>query len=210
MPTKAQIAAKKKTAAAKKPATKRAASTSRASTAKATEAKTTAKPGKRAAAGDMDAKNTTTVVKMRSQGKPWSEIAESISTTPGKAQFLMMKHRVAEGEVAKISTNGKPEQVLARLVKARTACDEFASWGWISARSGLSEGVIKKMLADSGDYEPRAVNIAAQRAENNGTSTASKTTGTPKRAAKKPAAKTGAAAAKAKAAARKKKSNPSS
>jgi hypothetical protein len=208
MPTKSAIKAKK--AGASKPAAKRkpAASAGRAATAKATENKSSA--GKREAAAAQDTKNMATVVKMRGQNKPWSEIAEAISTTPGKAQFLMMKHRVAEGEVPTISQNGKPEQVTARLVKARNSADEFSSWGWLSARSGLSEGVIKNMLAEAGSYTPREVNIAAQRAAANGGGAAAKTTtaSTAKPKAK-PKPKAGTAAAKAKAKARTKRSNPS-
>jgi hypothetical protein len=118
-----------------------------------------------------------------------------------------MQHRVAEGEVPTISTNGNSDAVVKRLVTARNKADEFSSWGWLSARSGLTENVIKKMLLDAGEYEPKSSNIAAVRAAANGGG--STKTATPKAKPKAKPAATGSAAAKAKAKARTKKANPS-
>lgn len=180
----------RKTAAAK-------AGTSRAkTTAKATgKGKTAAKSAedtatKREMLAEQNAAHTERIVEMREAESSWAEIAEELSITPGKAQFLMMKHLVAEGEVPAITARNDAD-MLKKLVAARNKADGHSSWGWLSARSGLSEGVIKAMLAESGDYEPRAENIAAIRAEKNGGSKPAK------KEKATPAAKTTATAKKA-------------
>jgi hypothetical protein len=111
-----------------------------------------------------DAKRTARMLEMRGNGDSWGKIAKALKVTPGKAQFLMMLHRVAEGGVPRISTEGSDKQVAQRIAKARARADEFSSWGWLAARTGRSEAYIKGLLAEHELYTPKAENIAAKRA----------------------------------------------
>lgn len=210
--TSAKAKAKAKVAAAKAKRSTPAAKSTGTRSRSTRQAESASKPtaGKRAAAKADDATRTKTMLAMRKKGDSWATIAEALSITPGKAQFLMMLHRVATGDVPTISTNGTEAQVIKRIAAARKSADEFSSWGWIAARTGWSEPKIKNLLANSGDYSPRSENIAAVRAGNGAgkASTASKTNGgTRKRTAT--AGKGKVATAKAKAAARKSGARPS-
>lgn len=98
-------------------------------------------------------------------------VAKDLKITSGKAAFLIMQHRVATGDVAKIT--GKDDEALLKNINAaRTKADEFSSWGWLAARSGRSEGFIKSGLEKAGLYKPGAENIASKRS--NGKPTAAK------------------------------------
>jgi hypothetical protein len=122
---------------------------------------------KRAANKEQQEKLIQKVVSMRDKEKSWKEIAETINTTPGKAQYLMMLHQVAEGEVPRIT--GKTEAVLAKnLQKAREKADEHSSWGWLSARAGLPETKIKAIAEEAGFYAKGKENIAQKRAGTEG------------------------------------------
>jgi hypothetical protein len=186
--------------------------TSRKGTADKANAAKAAKadgPSKRELAKAADAERTTTILERRDAGDKWGEIAADLNITPGKAQFLYMLNAVEVGDVKPIRHRNEDELV-AGIKRAREANDEFSSWGWIAARTGVSEGKIKS-LAEQAGMPVKGSNIAVARAEQNGggkkgdgkTGTQRKTTG---------AAKTSAAskAAKAKARARKTKAgNPS-
>jgi len=105
-----------------------------------------------------------------------SAVAKHLKITPGKAAFLAMQHRVAEGEVPAIT--GKTDEALLKAIsKERNKADEYSSWGWLAARSGKSEGFIKTGLEALGLYTPKAENIASKRAESKPKATSSKTSG---------------------------------
>lgn len=202
-----------KTKAATKATATRKGKTAKAATTKATtKAKTAAKaaddgPGKREAAKARDAELTTRMLELREEGNSWSEVAAELNITPGKAQFLNMLHLVAEGDVKPIRFRND-EELTAKCQAARAAADEYSSWGWIAARTGVSEGKIKGLLAEAGTYVPKSENISIVRADKTDPDRASRTTkkGTTTKAAKgkgstgttKPASKAAKAKAKAK------------
>lgn len=130
---------------------------------KQTEAQTA---NKREAAAAQQEKMIEKVVKLRDKEKSWKEIGDEIGTTPGKAQYLMMLHRVAEGDVPKVPNAANPDspKFAKSLEKARKAADEYSSWGWLSARSGLPEGKIKAIAEEAGFYSKGKENVAAIRA----------------------------------------------
>lgn len=92
-----------------------------------------------------------------------SAVAADLKITSGKAAFLIMQHRVAQGEVPKITGKGD-EGLLKNINTARLKADEHSSWGWLAARSGKSEGWIKTGLEKAGLFKPKAENIASKRA----------------------------------------------
>lgn len=157
-------------------------------------------PSKRELAKERDAELTEQVIDAREEGQSWSEIASDLNITPGKAQFLMMLHRVATGDVKPLRFKDD-ETLTEQIKKARTAADEFSSWGWIAARTGVSEVKIKRLAEEDGFWSPKSENIAVTRAEKNGdgeTKAKAKTQRTAKTTAKS------SKAAKAKAKAKKK------
>lgn len=123
-------------------------------------------PSKREAQAARDAELTTKVVERRGNDEKWGEIADALHITPGKAQFLMMKHEVAEGDVPSIRHRNDAE-LLAGIRKAREANNEYSSWGWISARTGVSEGKVKAIATEAG-MNVKGSNVAVARAEANG------------------------------------------
>lgn len=152
-----------------------AKSASKTKAAKQTAAKTKSVDSgkKREAAAKQTEALIKKVVSLRKKDKSWKEIGDEIGTTPGKAQYLMMLHRVAEGEVPKIPNASNPDspKFAKSLEKARKAADEYSSWGWLSARSGLPEGKIKAIAEEAGFYKKGKENVAAVRAGSNGGST---------------------------------------
>jgi len=87
------------------------------------------------------------VVGMRADGKKWSEITEALGIPAGKAMFLEMKAQVAAGEVKPISFKDDAD-LTNKIVKARN--EDLLSWGQISARTGVSEGKLKKLYETGG------------------------------------------------------------
>lgn len=105
---------------------------------------------KRTAAKANDTALTTKIVKARSKAKPdtWGVIAENLSITSGKAQYLYMVHQVAEGEIPGISaTTDQPAKLKTALTKGRKAGE---SWGLLSARSGIPEARLKRFAEEQG------------------------------------------------------------
>lgn len=147
--------------------TKKGSTTKTAAKAKATA--TNDGPSKRELAKARDAELTEQVLEAREEGQSWSEIAADLSITPGKAQFLMMLHRVATGDVKPLRFKDD-ETLTEQIKKARTAADEFSSWGWIAARTGVSEVKIKRLAEEDGFWSPKSENIAVTRAERHGDS----------------------------------------
>lgn len=120
---------------------------------------------KREAREAQTAEQQATIVKRVINGdEKLAAVAKDLKITSGKAAFLIMLHRVAEGEVPTIT--GKNDEALLRAINvARNKADEYSSWGWLAARSGKSEGFIKTGLEGLGLYTPRAENIASKRSE---------------------------------------------
>lgn len=149
-------------AAAAKPAAKTDDAEAKAAAKAASEAKAAEKREAREA---LHAEQTEAVVSRYINGdEKLSAVAASLKITPGKAAFLVMQHRVAEGEVPAIT--GKDDESLLKAINvARLKADEFSSWGWLAARSGRSEGFIKVGLEAMELYTPKAENIATKRAE---------------------------------------------
>ena len=125
--------------------------------------KTDEGPSKSELRAQRDAEMTERMLEMRAEGEPWSAIGEELSITPGKAQFLMMLHRVDTGDVKPLKWTDD-ESLTEVCQEARAALDEFSSWGWIAARTGVSEGKIKRLLEEAGAYVPKEQNIAVERA----------------------------------------------
>lgn len=130
------------------------------------KAKTQDGPSKREAQKARDAEYTTTILERRGNGDKWGEIASDLNITPGKAQFLFMLHEVAEGNVPAIRHRNENELVTG-IRKAREANNQYSSWGWIAARTGVSEGKIKALAEEAG-IPVKGTNVAVARSEANG------------------------------------------
>ena len=202
-------AAKKKAAAAKgkKSGTAAKASTTKSATRKATRKATEDAgdgPSRAELRATRDAENTERMLEMREEGTSWSEIGAELGITPGKAQFLNMLHQVAEGNVSAWPKAAHKEEatIAAQIKKDRDAANEFSSWGWIAARSGISEPTLKRIHEEFNSWKPKTENIAIVRAEKNGETTTTKKSSAKKGTTAKPsgsASKTAKAKAKAKA-----------
>lgn len=120
-----------------------------------------------------DAALTEKVIALREKDKTWSEIGEKLGITPGKAQFLIMCSEVKPKDKIKFSSD---EELAEQVVEARDEAGPKSSWGWIAARSGVSEAKIKRLYNEGGGTGPQ--NVASARAEaNGGESTGTKTKG---------------------------------
>lgn len=87
------------------------------------------------------------VVRMREEGSKWGDIAEALDITPGKAMFLEMKAQVADNPKLAIKWSDD-EDLTEKVVAARN--EDMLSWGQISARTGVSEGKLKKLWEAGG------------------------------------------------------------
>lgn len=128
------------------------------------------------------------VVKMREDGKKWGEIAEALDITPGKAMFLEMKAQVADNPKLAIKFSGD-EDLTEKVLAARN--DDMLSWGQISARTGVSEGKLKKLWEAGGGSKGHRIGkggrfpAGAERPEKATKQTTKKSTGGGKQSAKK-------------------------
>jgi len=159
--TTTRASAKKTTTAKPKGATKPAAAkpdaAAQAASAKAAEEKRQAREAQTAS------QQAAVVKRVVNGDEKLAVVAKDLNITSGKAAFLIMQHRVAEGEVPTI-TGKDDDALLKNIAAARAKGDEFSSWGWLAARSGKSEGFIKSGLEKAGSYKPGAENIATKRA----------------------------------------------
>lgn len=168
------MATQTKTRSTRKTATAKAGTSRAKTSAKATgKGKTTAKPAadgptKRELLAEQNEAHTERIVELRDADTSWSEIAEELKITSGKAQYLMMCHLVANDEVPAITFRNEGELV-KKVAAARAKADEYSSWGWLSARASVPHTKLQKLMAEEGLYETNAENIAAIRAERNGT-----------------------------------------
>ena len=90
------------------------------------------------------------------------DVAKKLKLTPGKTAFIKMQILVEDGVVPAIT--GTPAQKLAKIVTARKRANEYSSWGWLAARSGMSEPTMKKMVAEKKNYPVFGERIAQIRA----------------------------------------------
>jgi hypothetical protein len=90
------------------------------------------------------------------------DVAKTLKLTPGQTAFIKMQILVEDGTVKKIT--GTPAQKLAKIVSARKRADEYSSWGWLAARSEMSEGTMKKLVAEKKSYPVFGERIATIRA----------------------------------------------
>lgn len=123
-------------------------------------------PSKRDLQRQRNAELRERVVELREAEASWQEIAEEIESTPGKAQFLFMQHVVSKTPKLRIKHSDEDELV-AGIVEAREANDQHSSWGWIAARTGVSEGKVKALAEEAG-IQVAGTNVAVARAEANG------------------------------------------
>jgi hypothetical protein len=86
--------------------------------------------------------------------------------TNGRAAYMKMLAAVQCGEVKPIT--GSPRQVTQRVIAARKRADRHSSWGWLSARAGISEGTLKKQVAAAGYpvYGERIAQIRSSKKSN--------------------------------------------
>ena len=76
------------------------------------------------------------------------DVAADLGLTPGKTAFIKMQILVADGTVKSIK--GRTErETIARVIAARKKADNYSSWGWLSARTGISEITLKKMVDET-------------------------------------------------------------
>jgi hypothetical protein len=116
-------------------------------------------------------------------GESAATVAKDLGITPGKAAFIAMQLKVEDGDVPAIT--GRNEDALLKAVNvARNKADEHSSWGWLSARSGISESSLKSKMTEAG-FDVAGTQIASVRKTKNGNGA------TKKAAPKKTTAKTG-------------------
>jgi hypothetical protein len=73
------------------------------------------------------------------------DVAADLGLTPGQTAFIKMQILVADGTVPAIK--GRTErEIIAKVAKARKKADDYSSWGWLSARTGINEGQLKKAV----------------------------------------------------------------
>jgi hypothetical protein len=103
-----------------------------------------------------DAALTKKILALRSKDKKWADIGDQLGITPGKAQFLAMVSEVKPKDRIKFTDD---EDLADKVVCARD--DDLLSWGLIAARSGVSEGKIKRLYEEAGGKGPQ--NVASAR-----------------------------------------------
>lgn len=105
---------------------------------------------------------TKKVLAGRAKDKKWSDIGEELGITPGKAQFLVMVSEVKPKDKIKFTSD---EELAEKVIAARDT--DLLSWGLIAARSGVSEGKIKRLYEEGGGKGPQ--NVASARKDDGDT-----------------------------------------
>jgi hypothetical protein len=89
------------------------------------------------------------------------DAADQLGMQAGKVAFIRMQILVENGTVPAIT--GKTEDVIiANVIRARDKADEFSSWGWLSARSGIGESTLKIKVEETGQTV-KGTNVATER-----------------------------------------------
>lgn len=146
------VATKKAPTPAKKAAAKAAPASSddTEKTSKTAEAKAAAEKA-RAERAERDADLMAQVVAMRADDTSWSEIADTLEISQGKAMFLEMVAVVSK--TPKLRIKGDTDEDLAPLIVEARQAEEYNSWGWIAARSGLGEAKCRSLFKEGGGGE---------------------------------------------------------
>lgn len=92
---------------------------------------------------------------------PLPKLAEAMKCTNGKAAFVKMLIAVEDNPSLRLEAK-TPTGIIGKTVTARKKADAYSSWGWLSARTGISEPKLKKMC--EGRYEVFGSRIATERA----------------------------------------------
>jgi hypothetical protein len=82
-------------------------------------------------------------------GESAAVVAKDLGITSGKAAFIKMQLMVEDGNVPAIKFKN-PDDMVTKTVAARNKADEYSSWGWLSARTGVSEPSLKAAVAAAG------------------------------------------------------------
>jgi hypothetical protein len=89
------------------------------------------------------------IIARQKKGETANEIATDLQLYPFQVHQLIALVHVDNGDVPAITA--KTEDVLVkRLATARLKGDEYASWDWLQARSGINKVKIQKMLVEAG------------------------------------------------------------
>jgi hypothetical protein len=152
------MATKTSTRAARK-STRPARKTTSQTSAKATKPASNSK--KRADEATVNERRNAVQTRVIDGGESAATVAKDLGITSGKAAFIAMQLRVENGEVSKI-TGKTDDALIANVVKARDKADQFSSWGWLSARSGVAESALKNKVAAAG-HEVAGTKIASVR-----------------------------------------------
>lgn len=99
--------------------------------------------------------------KLEVEGKSVSEIAAKLGTTSGRAAYFLMVAEVTRNKKLKI-TGDNDEAVLKQVKAERLAAGDKSGWGWLSARTGIPEGRLKKMAEEYG-VKVKGTNAASMR-----------------------------------------------
>jgi hypothetical protein len=137
-------------------------------------AKTTSKVGRNRADAD-EVQNRRDVVQERmiDGEESAATVAKDLGITAGKAAFIAMQLRVENGDVPKIVFKND-EQLISRTVAARDKADQYSSWGWLAARTGVGEATLKSKVENAG-HSVSGTRIASIR-KTNGNGNGSKST----------------------------------
>lgn len=89
------------------------------------------------------------IIARQKKGETANEIATDLHLYPFQVHQLVQLVHVDNGSVPAITA--KSEDVLVKkLATARAKGDEYASWDWLQARSGINKVRIQKLLGDAG------------------------------------------------------------
>jgi hypothetical protein len=114
-----------------------------------TTTKTTNGASRTADAATVAARRDTVRKRVIDGGESAAVVAKDLGITSGKAAFIKMQLMVEDGNVPAIKFKN-PDDMVTKTVAARNKADEYSSWGWLSARTGVSEPSLKAAVAAAG------------------------------------------------------------
>jgi hypothetical protein len=133
----------------------RKATSAPASAAKRTTAKAApAAPARKTQVRRTDAQKIKigkSIISRMKKGETMSAIAADLKLYPFQAHQLVALTKVETGKVPRIEGTGKA--MLRNLIAARKVGDEYASFDYLQARSGINKVKIRKMFTDAGKPE---------------------------------------------------------
>lgn len=126
----------------RKPAAKTEAAPAKAAPAKARGVKSELTASEEKAT--QIAAQTKEIVKLRNAGDKWSDIAEAVGTTPGRAIFLYGAATVDDDDRITARNDGELGKKLLKMRK------EGIAWGPLAYRTGMSEAKLKRLFVEAG------------------------------------------------------------